>query len=477
MNRETGKTALFVGVAGALALLAAVTQTRPRAAELFSDQGQTFHPDFTEPLKATAIEAIEPDEGAGGYHLFKVQVVDGKWSIPSHHNYPADGKDRLSKTASALIGLKKDRVQSDNSKDHEALGVVDPLDQASGKGRGKRVRLYDAAGSILADVIFGKEAGEGRRYVRLADQKRTYAVKTDLDLSTKFEDWVETDLLQITQDSVRKVVIDKYSFDETQKTIKDRSTHFVARDDGGADWKVGEIKEGEEVNTETVSTLLNTLDDLKLVGVRPKPRVVAQAKDLNELGKLTRQELLTLAHDLFQRGFFIMQDKDRYLVVSNEGEVQAACNDGVVYTLRFGEVLVGSGEEISAGKDEEKKDPKKEEKKGSTENRYLFVSTGFDESLLGAPPAEPKPLVADPARKPEEQKADEEKAKQAKEEYEKKKKDFDQKKEDGRKRADKLTARFSQWYYVIPADAFKKLRVDRAQLVKPKEPPKDEKKK
>jgi hypothetical protein len=40
---------------------------------------------------------------------------------------------------------------------------------------------------------------------------------------------------------------------------------------------------------------------------------------------------------------------------------------------------------------------------------------------------------------------------------------------DGRKRKEKLEARFAEWYYLIGGDAFKKLRLDRAALVKPKE--------
>jgi hypothetical protein len=177
---------------------------------------------------------------------------------------------------------------------------------------------------------------------------------------------------------------------------------------------------------------------------------------------------------MMRHGFFIMQDGNRFIVVSNEGEMNVSCDDGVVYTLRFGEVLVGSGEEITSGAADPKKD-KKDDKKGGSENRYLFVGVRYDETLLAAP-VEPKPYVADPAKKPEEQKAAEEQSKKDKEEYETKKKDWEKKKEDGKKRADKLALRFSDWYYVISADAFKKLRVDRAALVKPKEAKPDDKK-
>lgn len=494
MRSEAKKTGIFAGVAAGLVLLAILTSPRAPQSAVFASQGGEFYPAFKDPLKAAALEVIESDAVTGEPRPFRVQVVNGQWSIPSHDGYPADGKDRLAKTAASVIDLKKERLQSDNPKDYEDLGVVDPLDpNAKGtKGRGKRVRIYDQAGSILADYVFGKETKEGpeQRYVRVPDQKQTWAVKVKPDISVKFEDWVETDLLKFGATSVRKVVIDKYSFDAVQGQVKDKSQYIALRDDTAAPWKISDMKESEEPNTETLTSMTSTLSGLKLTGVRKKPQLVAAAKDVSDLGKLQQNVLMAVARALSGKGFFIYsENKNTYGIISSEGEMQVVCDDGVVYTLRFGDVLVGSGDEVSAGTPEadeketkdEKKDPKKDEKKddkkaGGTENRYLMVSVRYDESLLGAAPVEPKPYVADASKKPEDQKAAEEAAKKAKDEYETKKKDFEKKKVDGKKRAEELQARFAQWYYVISADAFKKLRVDRASLVKAKEAPKDDKK-
>jgi hypothetical protein len=498
MNKEAKKTAIFAGVAAVLLVTVLGTGPRARSAresEGFRGQGEEFYPAFKDSQKAAALEVIDYDELGGVPKPFKVQRdANGLWSIPSHHNYPADGKDRLAKTAASVIDLKKERIASDNPKDHEEFGVVDPLDPAAKgtRGRGKRVRLFDASGSTLADYIFGKTTKEGsdHRYVRVPDQKQTYAVKVTPDISVKFEDWVETDLLKIGSATVKKLTIDRYSFSLNDPAPKNRSTSFLAKDDASGPWKVGEIKDNEEVNTETITTLTSTLSGLKLTGVRPKPPQVAKVKDLNELSRIPIQTLRAAAQSMFQHGIYIMSDaRNQLSVVASEGEEEVACDDGVVYRLLFGEALVGSAEEVSAGSEDKKPEDKKPDDKkpddkkpddkkapGSSENRYLFISVRFDESLLGALPAEPKPYVADAAKKPEEQKADEEKAKKEKEDYESKKKDNERKKEDGKKRAEKLTARFAEWYYVISADAFKKLRVDRAQLVKAKEQKPEDKK-
>lgn len=479
MNKELKRTAIFAGTALVLVLLAWGTKANPQPHRIFEPQGQEFFPDFKDPLKVAALEVVDHDPLTNTYKPFRVQVVAGLWSIPSHENYPADGKERLKNTAASVMDLRKERIASDDPKMHEEFGVVDPLDGAvqGTKGRGKRVKLYDAANTVLADFIFGNEVkdGGGRCYVRVPGQKHTYVIKAKPDISVKFEDWVETDLLQMGGTAVSKVAIDKYSFDEEQGRIKDRSTYLLAQDESKT-WKISGQTDKEDPNTETINTMVSTLTGLKLAGVRAKPPVVAKAKNLDELAKMPRQDLIRVAQSMIRHGFFIMQEGTRLMVVSNDGEMSVSCEDGVVYTLRFGEVLVGTGDEISSGASDPKTQDKKDEKKGGTENRYLFVGVSFDESLLPALPPEPKPYVADPAKKPEEQKADEEKAKKDKEEYETKKKDREKKKEDGKKKTDKLAARFADWYYVISSDAFKKLRVDRAQLVKPKEAKPDEKK-
>ncbi len=473
---ELKKTLGFAAAAAALVGLALVTAPRRPSAAVFSEVGGKFYPGFDSPDKATSLEVVEFDEAWTAVQRFKVEFRNARWTIPSHHGYPADARERLSKTAGAVIGLVKDDIRSENAEHHEAYGVVDPEDTkvAATKGRGKRVTLRDVNGQVLADFIFGKEVreGSGMKYVRLPGQKRVYSTKTKAEISARFSDWIETDLLKLSTPSVRKIVIDDYRirFDGPEGgRIIDRATHHLARDDGAAPWKIGGLKENEEVNAEKVGEMLTALGELKIAGVRPKPPVLTRdlrlSGDVEVKKRMTMEQQLAL-QSLPQKGYYFLPDGT---LVSNEGELQVSGDDGAVYTLRFGDVLVGEGAAVSSGAEDPKKDPK--EKKGS-ENRYLMVTARFDEALLGAPPAEPKAYVADPAKKPEEQKAEEEKAKKEKEEHDRKKKDHDKKIEDGKKRVQELTDRFAEWYYVISADVFKKLRKTRTDVVKPKEAPK-----
>ena len=82
----------------------------------------------------------------------------GVWTIPSHGNSPADANDQMGKAAAMLIGLKKDSIVGDAKGRHAEYDLIDPFAEGvETKGRGKRLKLKDSAGNVLADLIIGKE--------------------------------------------------------------------------------------------------------------------------------------------------------------------------------------------------------------------------------------------------------------------------------------------------------------------------------
>src|SRR3954454_1599780 len=149
---ELVKTWTFVAVALVMTG-AAVVSTRDRSTrnEIFNDQGQPFFPEFKDPLACTDLEVVDFDSATATASRFRVMFKDNKWVIPSHYDYPADAKDRLSKTAAAVMDLTKDTIRSDRVQDEEDLGVIDPLDTKTTtlKGRGKRITLRDASEKVL----------------------------------------------------------------------------------------------------------------------------------------------------------------------------------------------------------------------------------------------------------------------------------------------------------------------------------------
>jgi hypothetical protein len=489
---EFWKTISFVGVALVLTGAAFVsTRDRTRLNDTFNDQGKPFFPDFKDPLACTDLEVVDFEPSTATATRFRVMFKDKKWVIPSHHNYPADARDRLSKTAAAVMDLVKDTIRSDGLEDtQERMGVIDPLDSKVGalKGRGKRVTLRDASEKVLADFVIGneikgnerKEGSGGQRYVRVPGQKRIYGVNVKADLSTRFADWIETNLLKVDATKVRRIVFDNYKLQEAgdgRGMVLQRGEKLtIERKDSSGPWTMeGGLPADQELNEEKLRGLTDALGDLKIVGVRPKPPGL---KDPNQPEmKLTMPIVASLA----SKGFILAKQG----LFSEQGDVIVTTDEGVVYTLRYGGPVFGTGEELTAGQaddvEKQREEPKKDAAKkseGTQENRYLMVTVSFDPSLIPKPKSlEPKPAIKTDAlvnipsnafapnpndpKYVAEQKEAEDKAKQEQA-------DYDKKIADGEKRVKELVDRFGPWYYVTTGDSFRAINLDRMMLVQPK---------
>jgi hypothetical protein len=450
---ETRKTIVFLAVAVVLVLATILTVPEQVTPDAFSDLGEAFFPDFTDPNAARTLEVIEFDEETGSSRPFKVTFKDGRWTIPSHYEYPADGEDRLAQTAAGLIGIKKDDFRTDNVSDFAACGVIDPLDETvvELKGRGKRVTIKGENDVVLADLIIGKsyEDRENFHLVRVPGQKRVYGSLVDVDISTTFSDWIEADLLKVEKEQIEKVALKDYSVNERTGTIEQRGELFL---DKGEDdtWTANDMKDDQEVDRYKMNNFLRALDELVIVGVRPKPAgLTASLQQSSGEVRIGTGDMLSLQ----SKGFFFSKDGR---LLSNEGELQATTSGGVIYSLRFGEVVFGSGVAVTAGTGADNADQE------TGENRYLMITTDFDPEMFPEPET---PANTDFLEKPDSMwTAEDHRMKSIQLAHDEWEKDL----VDGRNLTDELNARFARWYYVISAESFEKLALTRDDLLKDK---------
>ncbi len=312
---ETQKTATSVGVALTLVVLAWVTAPRTVTPGALQDRGKPFFPDLTDPNAATSLEVVEFDEQTSEPRPFKVLNRNGRWTIPSRYDYPADGRTRLSQIAAGVIALKKDDVASENVADEERCGVLDPLDGTlpTQKGRGTRITVKGQNETVLADIIVGKPI-EGRpylRYVRIPGQKRTYVSNlADLNVSTKFEDWIERDLLQVTRDEIDEIVIRNYSFDVKTGDQAIRETLVVRKKDKD-EWVVDGMRPNERIDTFKLNLLVTKLDELTIADVlRKPPGITATLTAARPGAKLEPGDV----RDLASKGFYFTREGQLHLL-------------------------------------------------------------------------------------------------------------------------------------------------------------------
>lgn len=451
---ETKKTIYLVVAAVGLAGLALVSVPRISTPDVFADRGEPFFADFTDPNTALTLEVVEFDEETAAARPFKVTNQDGVWTIPSHYEYPADGADRLAETAAAVIGITRDDFRSDNVADHQALGVLDPVDdtETSLVGRGTRVTLRGDNEVALADFIIGNEPEDraGFRFVRLPDQKRVYAARMDIDLSTQFADWIEADLLLVERDEIDRIVLHDYSINERTYTIAERDIVTVSKTDGT--W-LGDrrMPNNREIDESKVNGLLSAIDGLSIVGVRPKPPgLSASLTQLDAAAGLARDDVLSLQ----SRGYYLTRDGG---LRSNEGDLEVRSSEGILYTLRFGEVLYGTGEAVSAGATETA-----DASSGPGENRYLFITAEFEADRFSEPAL---PSNMEFEGKDRYDLTDADLINQARHEA------HTTWQSDMARRTDRiaeLDARFAPWYYVISSESFDKVHLTRTDLTKDK---------
>jgi hypothetical protein len=436
MNEPT-KTFFFCLVAGALVAAAMMVDPGAVTPKIFSDQGQPFYPGFTDPQAPKVIEVIDYDEATATARPLKVEFRNKKWTIPSHYGYPADAEDRLAKTAAALMELRKDSIVSDRVEDHAKYGVIDPVDQnaSSLTGRGKRVTLKDGKDMILSDFIVGKpaEGKTGYYYIRVPNQRRTYLVKSDAEVSAKFQDWIETDLLKLAAAEIRKIIINNYSINETLGILENVESMTLLKNKD--QWTIS----GDGLpRKDKTDELTGALANLRIVDVQPKPMGLSHDLKTPEGIRLSPESMLSLRH----KGFFVTPAGQ---LLSNAGDLSLEAANGLQYTLRFGEIAPGGAspaadiepaakEGTAAKETQDRKDNKdsKEAPKNLSERRYLFIMVSYNPDRVRQY-AEGR----EPSGK-------------------------------GKELERELRDRFADWYYIISGADFNKLRPHKKDLMKGK---------
>lgn len=423
MTPDMRKTATFGGVAVALVLLTWVTEPRVRTPEVFAERGAVLFPEFTDPNAAASLEVIEFDAQSATVRPFKVQNRNGRWTIPSHFDYPTDAKDRLAQTAGGIIALRSEDFASDSISDHERMGVLDPLDTTlpTLSGRGARVIVRGPKDEVLADVIIGNPVAgrQGFRYIRQPRQRRVYISNTgSLQTSTAFADWIDRDLLQVGPLEIDAINLRNYSLDRTTGQVNPGETMLLTKN--GTEWTLNGLGPGQTLSLEAVDGLLRNLAGLRIEGVLPKPAGVSSALAL--AGPSATLNDADVA-ELRRKGFYLAQNGQ---LVSNRGEIVVRTTTGLFYTLRFGDVALGA-EAPSTGAVAQSGSAAQGDA-APRENRYLFIAVDHS---------------ASDARTP---------AQGA----------------DGAEKMKVLRPRFAPWYYIISANATQALQVSRSGLVKPR---------
>jgi len=479
---ENAKTGIFVAVAAVILLVALATRP-PVSDGDGAGLGDAMFPGFTDSFGVRKVEIVEFDESQGDSRGITVEKNDAGWVIASHHGYPADARDQLEKAVDLLSGLTKLSIESEDTGDHEKFGVKNPIKAEAGdKGVGRLVRLSDADGSVLAEMIIGKEFELGDdsaqdrsagdlRYVRLPGEPTVFStrLRNPSALKPGFVDWVERDLLsvkggyQFNSSSVSRIVLDQHRIDGLE--LARGSVYDIVRSADRVGWNEGngsDLKPAryEMLNTNAVNDLGSAFGTIEITGVKLKPpALVTNLLSGNEFLNIRSQETLdTISRSLREMGYYAIRVADRegaeprIEIFSNQGEVRAGMSDGVEYVMRFGSSFKTDGGAKS------------------DDSRHIYILARFNDQLLDKPEVAPPPkppadIDTNATAKTNLQKLKDE----IDEQNRKRQEEFEANKTVAQRRVKELNAKYAKWYYVITEDTFKQIQLERADMISEKE--------
>lgn len=417
--------------------------------EFFGPDISTVEDGLTQARGVTSLTISTFDTKTQEVVDFSVAKTDRGWVIPSHSNYPADGGSRTGQIAGNFLALKPiDTVNIEPARFAE-VGLLDPnapdVLKASddSEAYAKRVTLKNAQDRVLLDVLVGKQVDEkwGQRYVRVAGEDKVYTAKIDVyDLETDFEKWVERDLLKIKADEIRQIVMDPHrvEFKSTQEAgVIPGEQSSISRTDKDAEWVDGAvpgrkpIPAGKILDQDKLKTLVSSLTDIRLSGVRPLEKSIPALRPF---------------------GIYVDQQGNLF---AREGGEQIITADGMVFHLSLGELAEGSGKALSSGAKAGKTVTADAAKK---DHRYLAIFAQYEEKLDSVLQA----IKDDPPAKADEKKDD--KAPKAPTAEEKKK----QRIEEMKAKAKTYAERFDRFIFVVSDDTVKKIRPIRDSILKDK---------
>ena len=161
--------------------------------------------------------------------------------------------------------------------------------------------------------------------------------------------------------------------DETTQSVSEPREFTLDKIDDSS-WSGSGVPRGQEVNFVEVNRLVGAIIGMEITGVRPKPAgMTGNLRDAAMAGQISQVDI----RDLISKGFYPTADGG---LLSNEGELLVHTNEGILYTVRFGEIVYGRGEAVLLGDD-----TSDDADSGPGENRYVFIEASFDDSVLPEP--------------------------------------------------------------------------------------------
>jgi hypothetical protein len=196
----TPKSLIVLAAATAVAVgAAAVSLNANRGDSDIAMSGAVF-PGLIDHVNDVAKVTIEHRDRS----LTMVRDAAGKWIMKESDDYPVSAKV-AEKVVVQMADLNFYELKTKKPDLYTRLHVGDPKAE---KAEARKIKVYDQAGKVLADVIAGRKrynlVGSRREgvYIRKPDNAQTWLAAGEFDVEVKPGDWLEPKIVDIKEETV-----------------------------------------------------------------------------------------------------------------------------------------------------------------------------------------------------------------------------------------------------------------------------------
>lgn len=298
------RTSLILFALGLIVFAAGlITASRNRLTPLVESRNEAVpaFPGLADKLAGVArIEILSHDK-----HLLLSREGE-TWRLPDHGGYPAI-PGRVHGLLSGLVELRLTEKRTSNPADFPRLGLDPPTAAGS---EAKEIRLLDAKGGVLADLIIGHvrpspEAGQpDQLFVRLGGVNQAWLASGTIEADPDPGLWMDRDIVNISREKISRVVVERTASPAGRLVLSRQGDRLGVTDP--ADHPV--------LDQFKIDTLNRALEFLSFTDAK-----AAAALPGNRLGRVTftTTDGLSLAADV------AVQGNDVWAVLSFTGEGKA----------------------------------------------------------------------------------------------------------------------------------------------------------
>jgi hypothetical protein len=163
------------------------------------------------------------------------------WTVPDYYGLPADFS-KISAFIESLQTAKVTRFVTERPDRLERLGFGND-----------KIELRDATGKVLWNLVLGKNADTGGRFVRFGEEKKGYLADLNAWLDTAAKNWAQAQLLEVKPEDVAAMSVQ----------FPDGSSLTAKRAESGTGWTAEGLPEGKELKTSTIDSLISQLTSLR----------------------------------------------------------------------------------------------------------------------------------------------------------------------------------------------------------------------